>query len=40
MSTPSTDILNRIALVVYEYLVTLSNEVQLFWRKEITGASV
>ncbi|KAM5536323.1 hypothetical protein V8D89_010015, partial [Ganoderma adspersum] len=28
------------ALVVYEYLVTIGNEVQLFWGREITGASI
>ncbi|KAM5541338.1 hypothetical protein V8D89_004892 [Ganoderma adspersum] len=29
-----------IALVIYEYLVTFGTEVQLFWGREVTGASV
>ena len=29
-----------VALVIYEYLVTFSTEVQLFWAGEVTGASV
>ena len=29
-----------VALVIYEYLVTFSTEVQLFWAREVTGASV
>ena len=27
-------------LVIYEYLITLGPEVRLFWRREITGASI
>ena len=27
-------------LIIYEYLVTFSTEVQLFWAGEVTGASV
>ena len=26
----------RIALVIYEHLITLSSEMQLFWKKEIS----
>ena len=29
-----------IALVIYEYLVTFTTEVQLFWVRELTGASI
>ena len=29
-----------VVLVIYEYLVTFSTEVQLFWAGEVTGASV
>ncbi|TBU24153.1 hypothetical protein BD311DRAFT_767086 [Dichomitus squalens] len=28
------------ALILYEYLITVGAEVELFWRKDITGASV
>ena len=28
------------ALVIYEYLVTFTTEVQLFWVRELTGASI
>ena len=28
------------ALVIYEYLVTFTTEVQLFWMRELTGASI
>lgn len=30
----------HIALVCYEYLITLGTEVQLFWGREITGATI
>ena len=29
-----------VVLVIYEYLVTFSTEIQLFWAGEVTGASV
>ncbi|KAI1783671.1 hypothetical protein LXA43DRAFT_1045563 [Ganoderma leucocontextum] len=29
-----------LALIVYEYLITVGAEVELFWRRKITGASV
>ena len=29
-----------VVLMMYEYLVTFSTEVQLFWAGEVTGASV
>ena len=29
-----------VALIIYEYLVTFSTEVQLFWAGGVTGASV
>ena len=29
-----------VAIVIYEYLVTFSTEIQLFWAGEVTGASV
>ena len=29
-----------VALIIYEYIVTFSTEVQLFWAGEVTGASV
>ena len=31
---------NAIALLVYEYLITFSAEVDLFWRRKPTAASV
>ena len=31
---------NTIALVIYEYILTLITEIQLFWGKEVTGASI
>ncbi|PIL30323.1 hypothetical protein GSI_07507 [Ganoderma sinense ZZ0214-1] len=36
----STDLYMPVVLVLYEYLVTFSAEVQLFWRRDITGASI
>ena len=29
-----------VVLVIYEYIITFSTEVQLFWAGEVTGASV
>ncbi|KAM5541382.1 hypothetical protein V8D89_004936 [Ganoderma adspersum] len=29
-----------LALIVYEYLITIGAEVELFWRRKVTGASV
>ncbi|KAI1786014.1 hypothetical protein LXA43DRAFT_1099613 [Ganoderma leucocontextum] len=28
------------ALIVYEYLITFAVEVELFWRKDVNGASI
>ncbi|KAM5541401.1 hypothetical protein V8D89_004955 [Ganoderma adspersum] len=33
-------LLSAITLVIYEYLVTFTTEVQLFWARELTGASI
>ena len=38
--TSPADLYTHAAFVVYEYLVTFSNEVQLFWGRDITGASI
>ena len=41
LSVPFTDSCAYVVvLVIYEYLVTFSTEVQLFWAGEVTGASV
>ena len=32
--------LSHLALVIYEYLITLRRETQLFWRGKWTGATV
>ena len=36
----STNLRIHAALVLYEYIVTFSTEVQLFWGRKITGATV
>ena len=38
--TNSSDKISHLALVIYEYLITLRREAQLFWRGKWTGATV
>ena len=39
-NTLFADLRNCTALVVFEYIITFGTEVQLFWGRRVTGASI